>query len=185
MTGQQKDNAESLGEIGLKSKRLARGVLLSALNIAIHGVAPSTAPSNNQVDVRMAVRAFKKELLALDKINPRPDVFLSGVLAGALVLLSLHTESLAFFEALNAASPRDGDNRNPIVALRIRISEFLAHDEVDWQSAQETLCGLTFHAFELWSQHGEATRSEYALVALPLDERIAALRGRRDLSAFD
>lgn len=139
----------------LKSKRLRYGMIAEALWLALRGVARKSESGAetglDDLDVYEAVGMFKEELLLLDSVNPDPDVFLTGVVAAALLGLAIEPSGLSFFEALakNEGSKR-GALLDPVEASRLHI-EGVKKSKSSWVKAlHEELCGKILRAYFNW-----------------------------------
>jgi hypothetical protein len=149
----------------LKSKRLRYGMIVDALWLALRGIARTNAhgPEGGleELDVYDAVGAFKEELLQLDQVNPNPDVFLTGVVAAALLGLALNAKGQEFFRLLSA---NEGSKRgalfDPIEGIRFHI-ERIKKSRSSWVKSQhEDLCARTLAAYFMWLD-GEQSAREY------------------------
>ncbi|MFO1351547.1 MAG: hypothetical protein U1F68_13120 [Gammaproteobacteria bacterium] len=139
----------------LTSKRLKNGFIVDALNIALRGVTRANQDKRKfpEIDIYKAVGAFKDELMLLDGVNPQPEVYYSGVIAAALIALSLYPHGIDFFQKL---AGREGNKRNgrmdPVEAVLVFVDR-LKQERSSWVNAQqEELCARTFRAFLAWEQ---------------------------------
>lgn len=142
----------------LESKRLKHGFIVDALNIALRGATRSHQDKRKlpEIDVYKAVAVFKEELTLLDSINPQPEVFYSGVVAAALIALSLYPQGIDFFQKL---ALREGNKRNgrmdPVEAVLVYVDK-LKQERSSWVNAQqEDLCARTLRAFLAWEDGRE------------------------------
>ena len=158
--------ASAMRECGLevKSKRLRYGYILTALNIALRGKSRAHQDKANtpSIDIYKAVRAFSRELELLDGVDPQPDVFYNGVIAAALIALTLSPDAgLEFFRKLSAkeGSKRDG-MMDPVEAVLAQIQAMKSQRSAWITAQQEDLCGRTLQAFTAWRK-GEHGSNEY------------------------
>ena len=166
-SGSQYDKvAGAMQECGLslKSKRLRYGYILTALNIALRGASRAHQDKENTppINVRKAVGVFAKELNLLDTLDPQPDVFYNGVIAAALIALTLYPDdAVEYFHKLatKQGSKKDG-HLDPVEAILVHIHN-MKKQRTAWITAQqEDLCGRTLRAFTSW-RRGEGNADEY------------------------
>lgn len=140
--------------ITLRSARLRNGSFVDALGLSLHGTAWST--DHKPLDIAKAVETFASELKSLDSVDPQPDPFTTGVVAAALLALSLDSSTLEFFERLSQtrANAGSGSLPNPIRRLLATINKTRKR-EPDVLREQE-LCSLTLQAVESWKKPDQA-----------------------------
>jgi hypothetical protein len=109
-----------------------------------------------EIDIYKAVAVFKEELMRLDSVDPQPEVFYSGVVAAALIALSLSSQGLEFFQRL---ALREGNKQkgrmDPVEAVLVYVDR-LKQERSSWVNAQqEDLCARTLRAFLAWKDAQE------------------------------
>lgn len=169
-TGRQQDRvAGAMREIGLelKSRRLRHGAFADVLSLAWRGKTrgiDSTGRKYEDFDVRQALASFAPELRLLDSIGPTPEVFYTGVCAGALLALAADPKSIEFFRdvADPVQSRREEPPYTPVQVVRREI-ELLRQKKKSARdrNAQEILCALVLGAIDLW-QRGPSTPGFYS-----------------------
>jgi hypothetical protein len=154
--------------ITLRSPRLRTGTFVDALGLATHGVAWSADYVNKPFDVAKAVQTFAPELQLLDSIDPQPELFRTGVVAAALLALSLDASTLEFFSRLSQARGKDGgDHANPSRKLLALINRMKKPEAGDPSALREQeLCSMTLQAVERWKRPKQAAGSDLTTTAL-------------------
>ncbi len=137
--------------VTLKSPLMRRENLRRPLTIALFGELPEKHLASSFVDVRKAARLFAPELEALDRLNGNPMAFPSGMIAAALIELTLHPNSITFFAALNATLPdNDDSNLDPVIDLRGCIADIHDRRGRPCESKQVEMCALTHYLAGVW-----------------------------------
>lgn len=141
----------------LQSKRLKEGFIVDALNLALRGKARSQQDKKHtmEIDLYQAVRVFKAELLLLDALNPQPVSFQTGVVAAALISLSLFPQEIAFYQRI---SDQEGEKRRGMmdpVETVLKEIELLKQQKRSWGPKQRELMGRTLRAFVAWRDREE------------------------------
>lgn len=144
--------------LNLSSDRLNKGFITEALNIALRGKPRAQQDKRSireQQDINMkkAISAFKDELLTLDPLNLKPELFLTGVLAAALIMVSIDKNTFEFFQRLNNLDGQVSSEGllDPIEALLAVIDSF-KNKRMTQVRMQLELCGKTVKAVLLWNQ---------------------------------
>ncbi len=149
--------------LNLTSKRLKDGFIIDALNIALRGAARSNQDKRSlpEIDIYKTIRVFKNELALLDSINPQPEVFFSGIVAAALLALSSHPDSIAFFQKIAAREGNKVDGKmDPVEAVLVYVDS-IRQKRASWLNAQqEDLCARTLRAVSGW-QEEQTSGQEY------------------------
>lgn len=175
-------------KIELKSRRLRHGYLGNALWIGLRG---KTKKSHNRelppVDIYKAVAFYKKELLLLDTIDPKPEIFYTGVVAAALIGLALHPEEVEFFNRLSNRKGNMKDGANDPVQSVLKLVDDLTKAKKSWVHHQhEDLCARTLRAFQAWVNRDEDPEGYWfksrvrAVDILPLIEEVKVQRDAMD-----
>ena len=173
----------------LRSKRLRNGFIVDALNIALRGAARPGQDKRklpNEIDVYKAVAVLKEELTLLDSVDPQPDVFYSGVIAAALIGLSLYPEEISFFQKLAA---REGNKQagrmDPVEAILVHV-DTLKQQHASWVNAhQEDLCARCLRALLAW-RGGQHNKGQYwfktKIRALDIDPLVQAMKAKKGIA---
>jgi hypothetical protein len=145
----------------LTSKRLRYGMIAEALWLALRGVSSKSETGADSgledLDVYEAVGVFRSELLMLDSVNPDPELFLTGVVAAALLGLAINPNGLPFFAALaRDEGSKQGALLDPVYASRVHI-ESVKKSRSSWVKAQhEDLCGRMLRSYFTWLAGADA-----------------------------
>lgn len=148
-------------EHGLKldSRRLKQGHLYQALSLALQGriKEPGNAPS---IDVSWAVGIFQDELVALDSVNPRSEIYQTGLVAAALIGLALYPDSLEFFERIsNDEGNKVNGFMDPVECVLSIVNTIRLQQTSTIEAVQEDLCARTLRAQMAWIK-GDRERFE-------------------------
>lgn len=173
----------------LQSKRLRQGFLNDALNIALRGTTRDMQdPALPELDVYQAVAVFKQELELLDSINPQPSPFYSGVVAAALIGLSLFETKrvLGFFDRLNR---KEGNRKNgrsdPVDAVLIAIERMSLEKTAARTALQGDLCARVLRGLQTWLVGPKKNRHQYwlqySIHAANMEPLLMELRVRKNI----
>ncbi|MEE9355666.1 MAG: hypothetical protein V3U75_08775 [Methylococcaceae bacterium] len=147
-------------DIKLKSVRFKHGLFLEALNIALRGAPRSRQDKRthkNEIDLNKSLSLFKDELEMLDHLDPPKDVFLTGVIAAGLIMLSIKPDYLEFFRSLSNKEGEIKEGRlNPVEALLSTIDKSRPRKK-DSPTQQMDLCKRTVHAILAWEAGSTAS----------------------------
>ena len=175
--------------VELTSHRMKQGYLISALQIALfgHDVPEGADEVREGFDVYEATSLFAPELVALDKISPKWDVFITGVIAAALVGLALKPQEVEFWQLLSEerGSKKQGLS-DPIEALLTVIRE--TRREQAWSRPQQAdLCARALNAWQTYTSTGVRKETMYKrkLRAIDLEPIINECREAKGLPALD
>ena len=174
-----------------QSKRLRHGFLNDALNIALRGgIRGQQSRTLPDVNLYRAVAVFKPELELLDSINPEPRPFYSGVVAAALIGLTLYPPDrvLDFFKKLQGGEGNRKEGRSdPVDAVLNLIQQMTLEKRAAQTARQAELCARTLRGLLTWLAGPETQRNQYWLktsihaVALePLLEQVKFKKGIQD-----
>lgn len=183
----------AMRELGvtLNSKRLRRGHFKDALFMGIRGLPASRQPPKAaDVDLYKATAFFKDELLMLDQASPRgldPSVFLTGILAAALITTKLWPETIELWAQLNDGQWRrtsSGQSDAPGI-LTQEIMKARGNERVTRSSRwQEQLFGMALMAAKKWHEGHEKGETHWFRVAprrldpVPLIEQMRKEAGK-------
>lgn len=134
-------------DLDLKSRRLKHGLLVQAFALALRGHIKSKA-GEEPINLRKAVGAFRKELLTLDEVMPSAETFQTGVVAAALICLTLYPKHRIFFEKLaeGKGNKRDG-LMDPVECILSLVEKIRHQGTASIDAVQEDLCARTVRAF--------------------------------------
>lgn len=151
----------------LRSSRLRHGLLSDTLNIALRGATRTQQDRQRpEVDLFRAVAVFKEELVLLDGIDPQPNPFYSGVVAAALIGLTLYPKDriLDFFDKLNR---KEGNRRagrsDPVDAVLTVIQQMTMDRSITHSIRQAELCARTLRGVLTWVAGPGQRRNQYWL----------------------
>ena len=122
-----------------------------------------------------------------DSVDPRPEVFYSGVIAAALIALSLNGEQhVGFFAKLSMREGNKVDGRmDPVEAVLDTIA-LLKHQRAAWiGAAQHDLCGRVLRACLAWHRYAPRSNHFWFRTRIrPMDIRplIATMKARKGLA---
>ena len=173
----------------LTSKRIKHGFLVSAFNIALRGKgrAEQDKRHTKEIDVYRAVEVFKDELLLLDSVDPQPEVFQTGVVAAALIALSLDPADLAFFERLSERRGNKLDGKmDPVEAVLSYLNTIKGARSSFINSVQAELCGRTLNALQAWKAGPEQPANYWfnsQVRAIRFEGWIARMKQRKAIDA--
>ena len=145
-------------ELGLTfgSERLRHGFITEAVNIALRGRQRNfqdkrTDREKQEIDMKKAIQVFSKELTLLDKMDLNTDIFLTGVLAGALIMLGLNKPIEKFLLCLNQGTGKvDGELSDPVFQLLKSIDRIKAKSYGSNPKYILDLCKKTIQAIDSW-----------------------------------
>ncbi len=150
-------SAYKKNNLNLESDRLKFGYINDALNIALRGETRALQDKRSikdEVNIDQAISFFKKELILIDKFQPGINLFSTGILAAALIMLSLDETTLDFFEKLNKyQGETKGEWIDPIEAL-LRIIDPIKKKSDSDGKIQIELCSKCIRAIRAW-KHGK------------------------------
>ena len=134
--------------LDLKSRRLKQGHLYQALALAMNG---RIKDGGGDLDVDWAVGALKKELLALDNVNPRPEIYQTGLVAAALIGLALYPKSTDFFQRISDDQGNKVDGfMDPVESVLAIVNTIRLQQTSTIEAVQEDLCARTLRAQAAW-----------------------------------
>lgn len=144
-------------ELRFSSERLRSGLIYDALHIALRGKQrvsqdKRSKHEHHDINLKKAIATLQPELVLLDSIHPSIELFVSGVLAGSLIMLGLYPDSLAFFDALNFGhgAVRDQTTKDPVTALTDGIHQLKTSHRTMQTKMNIDLCRMTVHAVSAW-----------------------------------
>jgi len=153
-------------EMGLtfSSDRLNKGFITEAINIALRGKPRAqqdkrSVREKQDINIKKAINTLKDELSALDGLNLNSELFLSGVLAAALIMVVIDKNNIKFFQHLNKLEGQVSSDGllDPIEAL-LRVIDSYKSKRVAQVRMQLELCGKTIKAILLWNQGIESPK---------------------------
>ena len=152
-------------ELGLSftSERIRNGMIYESINIALRGRQRTlqdkrTAREKEEINIKKAIEFFKDDLIFIDQLVAKPDIFLTGVLAGSLLMLALKKPNTKLFLAkLNSGMGQVLDGKkDPVESLLKIISRHrIAQRYHDPKTAVE-LCQKTVHAILSWEEGAQS-----------------------------
>lgn len=136
------------------SDRLKYGYISDALNIALRSN-PRTLQDKRtlvtEVNIDLAIATFKDELLLIDSFNPDKNIFLTGILSAAILMISIDKNNAEFFINLNALKgTTKNDYLDPCEAL-IRAIEVIKKKKLMDGRVQVEICSKAIKSCNLWN----------------------------------
>lgn len=151
-------------DLTFTSERLNKGFITEALNITLRGKPRAQQDKRSireklEINIKKAIHSFTDELLALDRLNLKPDLFLTGVLAAALIMIAIDKNNIEFFRRLNNLEGHISSDGllDPIEALLTVIDSY-KNKRVAQVRMQLELCGKTVKAVLLWNMGEESPK---------------------------
>lgn len=153
-------------ELGLtfSSERLNRGFISEALNIALRGRPrilqdKRFAAEKEEINIQKAIRLFSEELMIIDSLKPKSEIFVSGVLGGALLMLGIDKEVQSFLDRLNnCQSETNGPLEDPVGGLLRAIDTHRASDPAIPARMAADICRKTIQAIILWREGTDSSK---------------------------
>lgn len=139
-----------------KSDRLRHGYITEAIHISLRGrprnlQSRRLARDRYDIDMRKAIEIFTNELLLIDSLSPKPDIFLTGVLAGSLIMLGLNKPITKFLQLLNDKQGETKDGlSDPVTCLLKVIHRHKISHRVIQPKMSIDLAKKTVHAIAIW-----------------------------------
>ena len=138
--------------ISLQSHRLKHGLIAEMLNIALRGkpahlLNRSTYPP---IDLKRAITLFKEELLLLDQLQLESSLFPTGVLAAAMIFLSIDKNHIEFFKKYNNGQGTTRNDKNDPVTALTKMVHYLKTAPGTQSKIQVELCSKTIRAILGW-----------------------------------
>lgn len=136
------------------SNRLKHGYITEAINIALRGEPRALQDKRslrNEINIDKAIEVFKDELTLIDTINPDHKLFSTGILAAALLMLSIEPQTIEFFTRLNQLQGETKNEKNDPVESLLRIIESMKKKAVSEGKFQVELCAKTMRAIQAWN----------------------------------
>lgn len=149
---------ERLG-IHFNSKRLSQGFIKEPLDIASSGIMRRRhynkrvlTTKEPDFDIDEMIRHFENELHRLDKIDPDPELFNSGVIAAALLMFALDKPVELFLYRFNRQQGviQDNGRCDPVEALLRIVKEHNQLPIGHRSKAMVSMCQKALNAMEIW-----------------------------------
>ncbi len=153
-------------ELGLVfvSERLRNGFITEAIHIALRGRQrilqdKRSIREREDIDMKKAIQTFKTELLLIDGLNPKADIFTTGVLAGALIMLGLGKPITEFLTRLNESRGEVKDGLvDPVESLLKAIHRHRITQKNMQPRMAIDLCKKTVHAIMIWLEGDQSAK---------------------------
>jgi hypothetical protein len=153
-------------DLGLEftSDRLKEGFILEALNIALRG-RPRTLQDKRfvwekeEINAQKAIELYSEELRMIDSLKPKSEIFVSGVLGGALLMLGIDKGVKDFLSRLNdcRGETRDG-LEDPVSGLLRAIDVHRISDPAIPAHTAADICRKTIQAIVLWKEGADSPK---------------------------
>lgn len=147
--------------ITFDSNRLKHGYITEAINIALRGEPRALQDKRslrNEINIDSAIEVFKEELILIDRINPDVKLFSTGILAAALLMLSIDPQTIEFFTRLNSLQGETKNERNDPVESLLRMIESMKKKATSEGKFQVELCAKTIRAILAWNAGAESDK---------------------------
>jgi len=153
-------------ELGLvlNSERLKGGFINEAVNIALRGKQrplqdKRSAREREDINMHKAIKLLTPELTVIDGIAPNPDIFVTGVLAGTLILLGINKNYRDFLVRLSDQRGEiKGDLADPVTLLLRAINKYKLSQRVMQKRMTIDLCKITIQAALLWEEGDQSPK---------------------------
>jgi hypothetical protein len=153
-------------ELGLvlTSDRLKEGFILEALNIALRGKPRSLQDKRfiwekEEINIQKAIQVFSEELRIMDHLKPKAEIFVSGVLGGALLMLSINKDVKDFLSRLNNGQGEIRDGlEDPVSGLLRAIEVHRISDPAIPAHMATDICRKTIQAILLWKEGPDSAK---------------------------
>ena len=147
-------------ELGLEfsSDRIKSGFIYDAINIALRGKPRNLQDKRyslerEEIDMRKAIKLFSHELALIDSLNPKPDLYVTGVLAAVLIMLGTHRDLREFLHRFNTGQVEYQDGLEDPVAGLIRVIQRHRIDDNAMPSHMSIdLCRKAIQSITLWEE---------------------------------
>jgi hypothetical protein len=156
-------------ELGLSfnSARFKEGLISEAITVAFRG-RPRALQDKRfikervELNLKKAIELFSEELLFIDSLDPKPELFLTGVLAAALIMLggtSPNTDIREFLVRLNNHQGEIKDGLEDPVAGLLRVLEGYRMSDRNAQSQMTIdLCKKVIQSITLWQEGADSPK---------------------------
>lgn len=153
-------------DLGLEftSDRLKGGFILEALNIALRGRPRALQDKRfvwekEEINTQKAIELFSEELRVIDSLKPKSEIFVSGVLGGALLMLGIDKGVKDFLSRLNdcRGETRDG-LEDPVSGLLRAIDVHRISDPAIPAHTAADICRKTIQAIVLWKEGADSPK---------------------------
>ncbi|CAG7856628.1 hypothetical protein MCAMS1_01187 [biofilm metagenome] len=143
------------------SARLRDGLIVDAIHIALRGRQRTLQDkSTTNIDLYKAIHLFTPELKLLDSLTIRSEVFVTGVLAAALIFLASGKDITGFLTRLNDLNGqlRPDGYGDPIAGLLKAINAYRMSSRKNHASASIELCKNTVQAILYWEDGADSPK---------------------------
>lgn len=181
-------------ELGLAfhSDRLKGGFIIDALNIALRGKPRAMqdkrfAGEKEAINLPKAIHIFSEELKFIDSLQPKPEIFVSGVLAGAILMLGINRDVKDFFTRLNEGQGEIRDGlEDPVAGLLRAIEAHRTSDPAIPAQMAADLCRKTIQATILWGEGADSPKYWRKKLLSGLDPRpyIRELKSLKQINEY-
>jgi hypothetical protein len=146
------------------SDRLRNGFINEAIHIALRGRQRQlqdkrSAKEKEDINMIKAIGVFTQELKLIDGLNPKADIFATGVLAGALIMLGLNKPIMEFLKLLN---DHCGEVRDELVDPVESLLKAIHRHRISQRSMQPRmaidLCKKTIQAISIWLEGDQSAK---------------------------
>ena len=161
-----KDIYKELG-LSFTSNRLKEGLISEAITIAFRG-RPRELQDKRfikervELNLKKAIGLLSEELLFIDGLNPKPEIFMTGVLSAALIMLggtSQNTEIREFLLRLNNKQGEIKDGlEDPVAGLLRVLDGYRMSDRKAHSHMTIGLCKIVIQSITLWLEGADSPK---------------------------
>jgi hypothetical protein len=156
-------------ELGLsfRATRLREGLISEAVTIAFRGRPRELQDKRYikervELNLKKAIGLLAEELQFIDGLDPKPEIFMTGVLSAALIMLgstSPNTEIREFLQRLNHRQEEFRDGLEDPVAGLLRVLEGYRMSDRNAQSQMTIgLCKIVIQSITLWLEGADSPK---------------------------
>ncbi|MDO8941071.1 MAG: hypothetical protein Q7U98_18105 [Methylicorpusculum sp.] len=155
---------QSLG-LNFRSERLRGGFIVEALDIALRGRPRALqdkrlAAERQELNLKKAISLLSPELMLIENLNPKSPIFVTGVLAGALIMLGINKKTEEFFTKLNNQQGQVKEGfEDPVEGLARAIIQSQRDGPLAMHAQLSIeLCKKTIQAIGLWEEGVDSSK---------------------------
>lgn len=150
--------------ISLTSNRLKDGFISDAINLALRGKPRALqdkrlALEKEEINIVKALNLFKDNLSFIDHVNPKNEIFISGVLGALLLMIDLRPKTKDFVIRLNNLEGQIKNGLEDPIACLLRAIELNRTSETSAQLQMVVdIYRKTIQAILLWEEGSDSPK---------------------------